>query len=104
MTILSTGHLAQNPIRYLLISFYFLFIYDRTQIIESRIWMFVLSLLVRFGKFVFFLYKAYARGVTFCCALTPVSKSGNFGRLSVRFNFLSSYCIKIKRGRKFLLT
>ena len=30
-------------------------------------------------------------GVSFRCALTPLSKRGNFGRLSARFNYSSSY-------------
>ena len=38
-----------------------------------------------------FCLKPGTEAVSFGCALTPLSKRGNFGRLSARFNYSSSY-------------
>ena len=63
-----------------------------TGIIEPHARTLELPLLVRSGNvFLFFLSGAQAEGVSFGCALAPLSKRGNFGRLSAWFNYYSKY-------------
>jgi len=66
----------------------------RTGIIEPDFWKLELPFLVRstiFCFFCFFCLKSGAEGAGFRSALEPLSKRGNFRRLSARFNYSSSY-------------
>ena len=63
----------------------------RTQIIEPHVRTLELPLPVRSGFFLFFFYfKLGLKGLAFAVRL-PLSKRGDFGRFSVRFNYSSSY-------------
>jgi len=64
----------------------------RTRIIGPEARTLELPLLVRSVSFFFFLLsQAGAEGVSFRCALAPLSRRGNFGRLCLGSNYSSSY-------------
>ena len=62
-----------------------------TRTIEPHARTLELPLLVRSGSFfLFLLSQGRAEGGSFRCALALLSKRGNFGRLSARFNYSGS--------------
>jgi len=63
-----------------------------TRIIELHARMLKLPLLVRSGSFFFFFcLELVLRGSVFAVRSPPLSKRGNFGHLSVSFNYSNSY-------------
>jgi len=61
-------------------------------------------MLVRSTIFCFFCLKSGAEGASFRSALEPLSKRGNFRRLSARFNYSSSYGTENKIGDSIYFT